>query len=369
MFVRRVGNGAVGVAGSWTLIGEDLAPVGPVDGFLAHLSVVGRSPNTVKAYAYDLKDYWEFLRWRCLDWREVRLEDLGEFVAWLRRPPETRCSPVVVLVSVPEHVGASTINRKLAAVSAFYTHQVRLGVDVGELLRTWAPGGQRGGWKPFLYHVSKSRPAARRTISLRTDRKLPRVLTVEEIRTILCGCDRLRDRFLFALLYDSGMRVGEALGLRHEDIAAAECQVTVVGRDNDNGARSKSRTERRVPVSPALIRLWADYLSVEYGDLDSDYVFVNLFAEPRGRAMSYSAVYDLVVRLRERTGLDFDPHWFRHTMATRALVRGVPVEVVSKLLGHSSVATTSSVYGHVDVKAARAALEAAGWFTDTQVVW
>lgn len=77
--------------------------------------------------------------------------------------------------------------------------------------------------------------------------------------------------------------------------------------------------------------------------LTSDYVFVNLFAEPRGRALSYPAVYDLVMRLRQRTGIAFDPHWCRHSAATRMLRDGVPIEVVSKLLGHSSVTTTLSV--------------------------
>jgi hypothetical protein len=72
-----------------------------------------------------------------------------------------------------------------------------------------------------------------------------------------------------------------------------------------------------IPVGAELIRLYADYLHGEYGDIDSDYVFINLFAGPRGQAWSYPAAYDLVTRLRTKTGFDFDPHWFRHSMATR----------------------------------------------------
>ena len=85
--------------------------------------------------------------------------------------------------------------------------------------------------------------------------------------------------------------------------------------------------------------MWGDYLHDEYGDLDSDHVFVNLFAEPRGQAWSYAAVYDQK-RLRWRSGIDFDPHWCRHSAATRMLRDNVPIEVVSALLGHSSVTTT-----------------------------
>lgn len=368
MLVQRVAMPARG-AQSWTILGDDDVPVGPVERYLAYLTDVERSPNTVKAYAHDLKDYWTFLTFRGLDWREVRLEDLGEYVAWLRLPPAGRGGQVAVLPSVRPHVGASTVNRKLSAVAAFYTHQLRHGVDVGDLLITLQAPGRRGGWKPFLHHISPGKPQPRRTISLKAPTKLPRVLTTAEMQAILEACDHLRDRFLLALLYDSGCRIGEALGLRHADIAAAEREITIVARHNDNGARSKSRGPRTIPVSTELIRLWGDYLHSEYGDLDSDYVFVNLFAEPRGRALTYPAVYDLVLRLRRRTGINFDPHWFRHTMATRALRDGVPIEVVSKLLGHASITTTSTVYGHLTAEDARKTLEAAGWFHGTEVTW
>jgi len=97
------------------------------------------------------------------------------------------------------------------------------------------------------------------------------VVTVAEMQAILDACEHLRDRFLFALLWDSGVRIGAALGLRHADIAAAGRTVTIVPRDNANGARCKSRQQHTIPVSAPLIRLRGDYLATEYGDLDSDY--------------------------------------------------------------------------------------------------
>jgi site-specific recombinase XerD len=363
--VQRVLSLVLGVE-SWTVLGKDGRPVGPVEGFLAYLSGIERSPNTVKAYAHDLRDYWSFLDFRGPGWREVRLEDLGEFVAWLRLPPPARDGRVALLLTAQAHVGAATLNRKLSALAAFYAHQARQGVDVGELLTTWAPG-RRGGWKPFLHRVSKDQSHARRVIAVRTAKKLPRVLTVAEMQAILDACTRLRDRFLWALLVETGMRVGEALGLRHEDIDPAPSQVSVVPRLNANGARAKSGRARVIPVRPGVVRLYADYLNAEYDDLDSDYVFVNLFAEPRGHALSYAAVYDLVLRLRRHTGIDFDPHWMRHMAATRWLRDGVPVEVVAELLGHSSVAVTTATYGHLTVEDARRALVAAGWLTGEEV--
>jgi integrase len=111
-------------------------------------------------------------------------------------------------------------------------------------------------------------------------------------------------------------RAGEALGLRHEDVAAAEQEISIVSRENANGARAKSGG-RVIPVGPDLIRLYGDYLHDEYGGIDSDHVFVNIWAEPKGHAWSYQAAYDLVLRLRARTGIAFDLRWFRHFAATR----------------------------------------------------
>jgi integrase/recombinase XerD len=257
MQVQRVAMASCGVV-SWTVLGEDDLPIPPVERYLAFLTDVERSPNTVKAYAHDLKDYWTFLALRGLDWREVRLADLGEYVAWLQLPLSGRAGRIAVLPSVQPHVGVATINRKLSALSAFYAHQARHGVDVGDLLTTLQPPGRRGGWKPFLHHIDPGQPRPRSTIALKAPKKLPRVLTTDEVQAILDACDRLRDRFLIALLYDSGIRVGEALGLRHEDIVAAERQVTIVPRRNANGARSKSREARSVPVSRRTIALDAD---------------------------------------------------------------------------------------------------------------
>ena len=139
---------------SWTVLGDDDVPAVPVERFLAYLTDIGRSPNTVKAYAHDIKDFWEFLAFRGLDWREARLEDVGEFTAWLQLPPAARAGAVAVLPSAAAQGGTVTINRKLAAVSPFYAHQARNGAEGGDLLAAWRAGG-RGSWKPFLHHTGK----------------------------------------------------------------------------------------------------------------------------------------------------------------------------------------------------------------------
>jgi len=354
---------------SWTVLGDDGVPVVPVDRFLACLAGIGRSPSTVEAYSHDLGDYREFLCFRGLDWREARLEleDVGEFAAWLQLPPAGRPGEVAVLPSATAHAGASAVDRKLAAVSAFYARQARGGTGAGDLLAAWRAGG-RGGWKRFLHHVSKGKPHRGRAIALKAPGKLPRVLTAAGMQVILDACTRLRDRFFFAVLHEAGWRAGEVPGLRHEDIAAARQEISIVPRENENGARARSGA-RTVPAGPGLIRLYAGYLHEEHGSIDSGRAFVNIWAEPEGRAWSCRAACDLVLRLRAGTGVAFGPRWFRHTAAARRLRDGVPVEVASALPGHWSAAVTSPVYGHTAAEDARAAPEKAGWLTGKEVQW
>ncbi len=83
MLVQRVALPGSRVE-SWTVLGEDNVPVAPIERYLAYLTAIERSPNTVKAYAHDLKDFFVFLMLRSVDWRKVRLDDVGDFVAWLR---------------------------------------------------------------------------------------------------------------------------------------------------------------------------------------------------------------------------------------------------------------------------------------------
>jgi len=348
---------------SWTLVDRDEAVVEPVEAFLSHLHAVERSPNTVKAYAHDLRDWFEFLDERGLQWTRTRLEDVGRFVAWLRLPGTARAGNVAALLTLDSVCTEATVNRKLSAISAFYEFHQRHGVDLGDLLTTWQRRGTRGGsWRPLLAHLG-ARPERSKRIRLRAERRIPDSLDAEQIVAITAACDRLRDRFLFTLLSESGLRIGEALGLRHSDIDAAACLVSVVPRRNSNRARAKGGGGRQVPVPARVIRLYADYLHAEYGDLDSDYVLVNLWSGPVGSPMTYPSVYDLVCRIRERTGIAFGPHSFRHTYATELLRRKVPVEVVQHLLGHASIATTTDAYAHLKVEDARRALVTAGWLT------
>lgn len=357
---RVVMPGAEGV--SWTVVDALVGVVEPIEAFLTHLSDQECSPNTAKAYAHDLRDFFEYLEHRALEWQKVGFDDVAAFKPWLRMPPDARRGRVSVLPTVSAHCSESSINRKLAAVLSFYRFHRRHGVPVSDTISGASRAvSTRTTWQPFLAHVSPRR-VQRSDLKLRMPESRPRTIGREDAQHIIDSCLHLRDRFLFALLYDSGIRIGEALGLRHEDIQTGDQTVEIRARQNANGARAKT-WGRVVPVSPALLRLHAEYLFEEYGDTDSDYVFISLWSTNPGRALTYTAVNDLVIRTRKRTGIHFTPHMFRHTYATRLLRSGVPAEIVQRLLGHASAATTVDTYGHLTTADLRRALEKAGWMT------
>jgi integrase/recombinase XerD len=340
-------------ADSWTVVGPDRVPVEPVERYLAWLTHIERSPNTVRGYAYDLKLYWTFLHASSVRWDEPTVESMGEFTAWLRQPADN----VVVLVSGDPRRSRRSVNRTLSAVIGFYEYHERNGLRFASSVIDHTRSGRRS-YKPFLHGIAQSKPRGR-VGRMREERRLPRTLTLTQVMAVIHAQERLRDRFFFALLALTGMRVGQALGLRHSDFVGHQRRVDIVHRDdNANGARAKS--EGSIPVAGDLVRCYSDYMHDEYGDIDSDYVFVNLWSGRIGHPMTDETVAALVRRTRRKVGFDFTPHMLRHTYATLAMRGKVPLEVVSRLVTHSSIETTSGTYIHATVEDLREALERAG---------
>jgi integrase/recombinase XerD len=211
----------------------------------------------------------------------------------------------------------------------------------------------------------------------------PQTLTDAQLARLFELVERARDRFLIALLACTGLRIGEALGLRREDMhllassRALGCEIDgphvhVRRRINANRALAKSHRPRAVPVPPDLVGFYVDYqherdqtLAAARGrgapvlagpQLGADLVLVNLFRPPLGRPMSYPAVKDMFNRLTVRAGFAVRPHMFRHTAATGWLRGGTDPDVVQTLLGHASP-TSMQPYLHADDAALRAAVE------------
>lgn len=355
MVVQRVVM-PVSESESWTVLGRDGSPIEPAESFLTYLAALERSPNTQRAYATSLKLWFEFLETVGVGWAEVSVDDVARFVSWLRSPAPN----VIVLDGGTARRSPATVNRHLAAIFGFYEYHARCGVKVAAGLVSWRRIG-RGSYKPFLHHITGGRPIATRPVKLPVPQRAPRTLTSEQIVAVLAAPVRARDRFLLALLAETGMRVGQALGLRHCDFVSRAKQVRIVPRsDNANGARAKLRCPAAVPVTAALVRCYSDYMHTEYGDIDSDYVFVNLWSGRIGAPLTYTAVHKMVERIRAVTGVEFTLHMLRHTHATELIRSGVAIDVVARLLTHRSSVTTSQIYVHLDAEDVREALHRAG---------
>ncbi|MBD2777070.1 tyrosine-type recombinase/integrase [Iningainema tapete] len=330
---------------TWLVVDNNYLPVQPISEYLRYLENIERAPNTVHAYAGHLKLYWEFLTDAKLDWLEVSLEHLATFMHWLRCPEPK----VIAIQQVKAKRTEKTINAILSAVSSFYEFQSRNGVTtrIDAYRYQFQPGKK---YKPFLHHLSKGKYVRTRLLKLKEPKRFPGVMTPEQIKQLVAACQRTRDKFLICLLHESGMRIGEVLGLHHEDIhTSGQNEISVIFRDdNTNAARTKSRESRVIHVSRELMTLYSDYLINEYPEsIDSNYVFVNIWEGKLGSPMTYSTVASLFTRLEKKTGIDARPHLFRHTHATDLIRNGWDMAQVQKRLGHANIQTTINTYTHL----------------------
>ncbi len=370
---------------TWTVLGDDHMPVGPIEEFLEHHRVLGSSPNTVRSYAKGLELWWAHLAREGVGWEDPSVGTLRAFVTWLRTG---LASAVVSIVPEAETRGPAeaTVQARLAAVVSFYRFQHEVHGRGAALARASVRQVRRGRYRPMLAHLEGRREGRASPLRLRTPASgPPPVLTPAQVGAILesCACferergewcGSLRDRLLFETLAETGVRLGEALCLAHADWHVGRGQtplIEVVPREHPHGQRTKGGRPRRIYVSDTLERLYSDYLWL-LADLadqagralaDDWFVFVNLQREPRFAPMRPESVYSLLGRLRRRLGDavpdGFTPHWFRHTHATALLLAGVPEHVVMRRLGHADIQTTIDLYGWVTEDAELRAV--AGW--------
>ncbi|GAA6619758.1 tyrosine-type recombinase/integrase [Scytonema sp. NUACC26] len=329
---------------TWTVLGDDYLPIRPVEQFISYLESIERSPNTIRAYAYHLKLFWEFLRDNCLEWTQIQISDLAEFIAYLRYP-----QPGIATLREQQSLRTeATVNAIVTSVFMLYDYQERLGIVRGIPIYTeqMQPGRR---YKSFLHHINKSKPIRTKLIKLKEPRRKPKTLTQEQVQELIAACDRARDKFLVALLYESGMRIGQALGLRHEDIKSWDNIIRIVPRtDNSNGARAKTKEIYDIHISKELMSYYTEYLLREFDECESDYVFVNLWDGVIGQPMKYNAVADLFRRLSAKAGFKVHCHMLRHTHATELIRSGWDAAHIQKRLGHAQVQTVLNTYTHLE---------------------
>jgi integrase/recombinase XerD len=275
--------------------------------FLAYLEFErGLARNTLQAYRTDLLQFGVFLAERGVGAADAGAADVSDFLAGLAtgngQPP---CS-------------ASTIHRKTACLRSFYRHLRREGIVSEDPTGKLSPP--------------------------RRGRKLPHVLSYSEVKKLLeapRGSEpaALRDRALLEVMYASGLRASEVVGLDVTDIDMRRGFVR---------AHGKGSKERIVPLGKQAAASVLRYMQSGRSELVGTRSEAKLFVNQRGTGLTRQGLYKIIQRHARATGLDgkMSPHTLRHTFATHLLSGGCDLRSVQEMLGHADVSTTQ-LYTHL----------------------
>ena len=284
-----------------------------IESWLAHLGDERHfSPKTIEAYRRDVLQFLAFLAGHFGG--AVSLKELAAL-----KPSDVRA---FMAARRAQGIGSRSLMRMLAGVRGFARFLERNGKGkVGALAAVRAP--KLGKTLPRPLPVAAATRFAEPELAA-GDKRTPWV--------------HARDAAVLALLYGSGLRISEALGLKRGDLGEGDA-ITVMG---------KGRKQRMVPVLPQVHKLVGDYLALCPYDLPED---GPLFVGAKGGPLSARVIQLAMARLRGALGLPdtATPHALRHSFATHLLARGGDLRAIQELLGHASLATTQ-IYTEVDAE-------------------
>jgi integrase/recombinase XerD len=326
------------------------------------------SPNTQRMYASRIARFLSSCDRQSIDWRQLEWEALRGYRDRLARESLERGRPRK----------ASTVNAHMRSVVDFCVFAVHMGWMPADLVKQLQARVRSPKIRPpasgYRDPMMVAQPLTS-VLKLREAKSRPKTVEYEHLDQVLDAAANARDKFLVVLLLQTGLRIGEALGLRRDDLHFLPdsrndgCRVQgphlhVERRVNPNGALAKSRNERSVPVTAELVDFYVDMM-LEKADFipsehQSDMVFVNTFREPLGEAQSYSATRYIFDAISTSVGYRVTPHVLRHTCASHWLDHGTDRDVVQELLGHA-VPQSTEIYLHPRSKRLREAVERASW--------
>ena len=325
-----------------------------VDEYLGHLLDRNYSRATVRAYGYDLLAFCRWLVEQDLVLEAVTTNVLLDYLKACREASVAgRPGPNVVTMDGQrlDRYAATTINRRLAAISGLFTFAglrsagAKNPVPKGREAR-WAAAGERSG---MLAHTTRRRKP-RSALRLREPKRLPVALSASEAGELVGSLRTWRDRAIAGLMLWSGLRSCEVLGLDVKDVDIGGRWVTVTGKGNK---------QRRVPLDADVASVIDVYLLAERPASDCDRLFLVAKGPHRGQGLSPAGLRTIFRYHRQLTGVaGGHPHALRHTFGTVLAEAGVDLAVMQALLGHAHVDTTAR-YVHLAPTHVKAEFDAA----------
>ncbi len=269
----------------------------------------GLSKNTLESYCRDLKKFIGFMDELGINNPEmVKREDINYFLGELKK----------------NNSATATISRTIASIRSFFNFLMTEG---------------------FI----ENNPALE-LASPKIEKKLPRVLTMAEIECLLgqpkpVELKGLRDKAMLELLYASGIRVSELIGLNLSDF---DPQVGYLR------CRGKGQKERIVPIGSMAINYVNEYMNTARTKLCKNNGEVALFVNQHGNRMTRQGFWKILKKyaLKSKINGDITPHTIRHSFATHLLENGADLRSVQEMLGHSDIATTQ-IYTQITRKKIR----------------
>lgn len=331
---------------TWTVVGSDHLPIGDVDEWLDYLRGQNMSPNTVATYARHVSLLLRWLDLRSASWESLTFKALTMFLQDLADGSIPLEGP-----RKPKPRGPRTSKAVLAAVTNFLDYWQLEGRAL-EDLRLYRPS-QRSSRRSdhLLAHIEHKRPRQESRLAIKGGNARPPIKVIgfeEDFQKLLRAATTLRDRLLLSMLYDGGMRIGQATGLRHSDLDPATRRVRIARRlDNANGALSKQVDTFDVSLPARTFTLYSKYLIEEQmaGGVESDYIFTNL-APPVGRPLAPANARKVIERIGCRAEVPLTPHTLRHTHATLLAKLGWTAPQIARRLGQTAN-SSADVYIHL----------------------
>ena len=350
----------------WTVIGPDYRPVTEVDDYLLHSRLgADAAESTSQAYATALALFLEWTSSLGTDWREVS-PHLGRFVFWLRYYNGTSCSDAR---GDPVR-GARRVNAVMSAVRSFFRYMAATGEVPKSVLG--ALYDELPAYSPDLGEQYERAAHLKARHHLKEPKSTVDNATDDEVIRLLSAAGTARDRFLIIAMWRMGLRRGELVGMRREDVhfvadaTRLGCgfkgpHVHVIRRDNPNRAFAKSHHPRVVPADWISVQAYDQYLTERTRSAcaeRSDFLMVNLFRAPVGQPMRPSSLNETLARLSAKGGCDrtIRPHMLRHSFSTNTVAAGATLDILKELLGHAWI-TSTEVYLHVSADRLRDAVD------------